>query len=172
MSCRRFLLGSSGRRPAHAGAGGRRGQTRVPGLEVSAPRPRAAAAGDRVPALTKAQRRRTQARPTPLPMARRSPPAPGTPPAAVPGEDSPERDAVGAAWPAAGSSPGEPNPAAICPLSLAVPSSLLACSALMGCDVIPAVVPPLQPGMDACCAGERADPLSRHISRAPLKTGT
>lgn len=108
----------------------------------------------------------------PSPHGQAVPSRPGDPPAAVPSWDSPERDAVGTAWPAAGSSPGEPNPTAICPPSLAVPSSLLACSALMGCDVIPAVVPPLQPGMDACCAGERADPLSRHSSRAPLKTGT
>lgn len=58
----------------------------------------------------------------------------------------------------------ELNEANICLPSLSVPSSLLTCPALMGCDVIPAVVPPLQRGIDAPSAGELADPLSQQIS--------
>lgn len=74
----------------------------------------------------------------------------------------------------------ELNQTDICLPALLVPSSLLACSALMRCDVFPAVVsslPPLPPSRELMLGllgglRELTGPPPRQISRAPLKTGT
>lgn len=130
------------------------------GLEAPDPRGwrRAPAARKHVPALRKAQQRR---------MAENS--GKSEPLSPSPGFSLPPRALGGR--PRRGRGPcrvagsrlirRELNEANICLPSLSVPSSLLTCSALMGCDVIPAVVPP-PPARNRCsvCRGARGSSVT------------
>lgn len=170
MTCPRFLLGCSGCRPARVGTGvcgTTAGTWLCPRAGGSSPGGSEAGPGScGGPAAVSGGRLR-QARPlSPSPG---SSPAPRGSPAAVPGEDSPD----GMRTALRGRQQAHPRGAKPSwHLSAVPPAALLPCSVLMGCDVIPAAIPPRQRGTDACSAGELADALARQVSGAPWKTGT
>lgn len=185
MSCQSFLLGSSGCWPARTHVPMHEDSGDAPmalGLEVGGSSwpsrpglvPQLLRSMSRLSATHSSSKRwRTQARPCPFPHQHRGTPLPALG----------RQPQSGRGLRCAASSRlicKELNQTDICLPALLVPSSLLTCSALMRCDVFPAVVsslPPLPPSRELMLGllgglRELTGPPPRQISRAPLKTGT